>query len=311
MSASSRAALILRLFTFLCVWISIFSGIPVMGQTAESTTVRAEFDSPTLGRSYRYNILLPAGYDSSDERYPVIYLLHGRGDTGTAWLRIHDTFDEMVANGEIPPMIAVLPDMPSSDRASYYVDSQYSGSRYPAEAVETAFMNDLIPHIDTTYRTIAAREGRLIGGYSMGAYGALRYTMVYPEWFKGALVLSPAVYYPLPPDGSSTREYGAFGLGENLFDEAIYQSLNYPALSESLAASGLQVAFFVAVGDDEWRNPNIEDRLHDIDMEAHMFHNFVVRIPNVRAELRVYDGGHDWDVWRPGFIEGLRFLANR
>ena len=44
-------------------------------------------------------------------------------------------------------------------------------------------------------------------------------------------------------------------------------------------------------------------------MEAHMFFNHVVRLPNVRAEFRVYDGGHDWDVWRPGFIEGMRFLS--
>jgi S-formylglutathione hydrolase FrmB len=143
----------------------------------------------------------------------------------------------------------------------------------------------------------------------MGAYGAIRYSMAYPEMFKGALVLSPAVYFPLPPMGSSTREFGAFGKGDNLFDEEIYESLNYPAMTDSLIATGLPLKFFIAVGDDEWRNPNYEDRLHDIDMEAHMFHNHVVRIANVSAELRIYDGGHDWIVWRPGFIEGMRYLA--
>ncbi len=81
----------------------------------------------------------------------------------------------MIAASDIPPIIAVMPDMPSSERASYYVDLQYTGTDYPAEPVETAFFSDLIPHIDATYRTIADRNGRLIGGYSMGGYGAIRY----------------------------------------------------------------------------------------------------------------------------------------
>ncbi len=274
----------------------------------ESLTLREQFFSSTLNREFRYNIILPAGYDSSDQHYSVIYLLHGRGDTGTAWLHIHDTLDAMIAAEEIPPVIAVLPDMPSSSRASYYVDSQYTGSLYQSEPVETAIIQDLIPHIDSTYRTLTEREGRFVGGYSMGGYGAIRLSMAYPERFMGALVLSPAVYFPLPPRDSSTREFGAFGVGDVLFDESIYQSLNYPALIESVTATRLPLRFFIAVGDDEWRNPNYEERMHDLDMEAHMFFNHVVRIPNVAAELRVYDGGHDWDVWRPGFVEGMRFL---
>lgn len=295
----------------LCLLISLGLVLALAGVSLgqeESITLRESFFSDTLHRDFRYNIILPAGYDQSGERYPVIYLLHGRGDTGTAWLRVHDTLDALIASGEIPPIIAVLPDMPSSSRASYYVDSQYTGTLYQAEQVETAVMRDLIPHIDATYRTRTERDGRFVGGYSMGAYGAIRWTMAYPQRFRGALVLSPAVYFPLPPRDSSTREFGAFGRGDVLFDEDIYQSLNYPALLASVQASGLPLSTFIAVGDDEWRNPNYEERMHDLDMEAHMFFNHVVRVPNITAELRVYDGGHDWDVWRPGFIEGMRFL---
>ncbi|MBL8133183.1 MAG: esterase family protein [Anaerolineae bacterium] len=297
----------------LCLLISLGLVLALAGVSLgqeESITLRESFFSDTLHRDFRYNIILPAGYDQSGERYPVIYLLHGRGDTGTAWLRVHDTLDALIASGEIPPVIAVLPDMPSSSRASYYVDSQYTGTLYQAEQVETAVMQDLIPHIDATYRTRTERDGRFVGGYSMGAYGAIRWTMAYPQRFRGALVLSPAVYFPLPPRDSSTREFGAFGRGDVLFDEDIYQSLNYPALLASVQASDLPLSAFIAVGDDEWRNPNYEERMHDLDMEAHMFFNHVVRVPNITAELRVYDGGHDWDVWRPGFIEGMRFLLS-
>ena len=278
------------------------------GQTEDSAIQQVDFFSTILNRTYQYRVYLPAGYEGAIERYPVIYLLHGRGDTMDAWLEIRSALDQLIAEGTIPPLIAILPDMPSSDRASYYVDSQYTGSLYWAEPVETAFLQDLIPHVDATYRTVAAREGRLIGGYSMGGYGALRYAMAYPDHFIGALVLSPAVYIPLPPVDSSTREFGAFGNGDTLFDEAIYQQLNYPALSDSLAQSELPIYMFIAVGDDEWKNPDPADRLHDLDMEAHLVFNQVVRIPNVAAEFRVYDGGHDWTVWEAGFIEGIQYL---
>lgn len=291
----------------LCLW--LFGGRAV-AQSEGSVLIREDFQSVTLGRTYQYTAILPAGYDESDARYPVIYLLHGRGDVMDSWLEARDVLDRLIANGDIPPLIAVLPDMPSSDRAGYYIDSQYTGTLYRAEAVETAFMEDLIPHVDSTYRTYTNRESRLVGGYSMGGYGAIRYSLAYPEVFGGAIVLSPAVYIPLPPADSSMREFGAFGNGDALFDEAIYQSLNYPALLDSVAASGLSLSLFIAVGDDEWKNPNPEDYLHDLDMEAHLFFNQVARVANIRSEFRVYDGGHDWGVWGRGLDEGLRFLAD-
>ncbi|MBZ0288551.1 MAG: esterase, partial [Anaerolineae bacterium] len=73
--------------------------------------------------------------------------------------------------------------------------------------------------------------------------------------------------------------------------------------------SDLALSMFIAVGDDEWKNPAEEDYLHDLDIEAHLLYNRARRVPKLLAELRVYDGGHDWDVWRRGFEEGLRYLS--
>jgi enterochelin esterase-like enzyme len=299
----------MKRLVFVLTFLMMFGAVG-MAQDAGGTITQEEFDSETLGRAYQYNIYLPPGYDASSEIYPVIYLLHGRGDSMAGWLNAKPDLDAMIADGSIPPMIAVMPDMPSSDRAGYYVDSQYTGSAAPAaEAVETAFFSDLIPHIDATYRTSAGREARLVGGYSMGGYGALRYALARPEMFVGALVLSPAVYIPFPPVDSSTREFGAFGMGDALFDDDTYTALNYPALLPQFRQSALGVSMFIAVGDDEWKNERPEDALHDLDMEAHMVFNQVARVPSIRSEFRVYDGGHDWDVWRRGFVEGLQFLS--
>lgn len=274
------------------------------------TTEVIQFESETLERPYEYYVYLPAGYGAeADTRYPVVYLLHGRGDDHYAWLNGVGVLDALIAAGEIPPLIAVMPYMPSSDEAGYYIDSLYTGEDFPAEPVETAFFNDLIPHVDATYPTIAAREGRAIGGYSMGGYGALRYALAHPEMFVSAIILSPAVYTPLPPLDSSARLFGAFGVGETLFDENRYTSLNYPALFESFVASDLALSMFIAVGDDEWKHPAEEDQLHDLDLEAHLLYNRARRVPKLLAELRVYNGGHDWEVWRRGFEEGMRYIS--
>jgi hypothetical protein len=65
---------------------------------------------------------------------------------------------------------------------------------------------------------------------------------------------------------------------------------------------------FVAVGDDEFKNPDPADAIHDLDFEAHLLFNQAVRVQNLTAELRVLDGGHDWDVWTPGFVEGAKYI---
>ncbi len=287
------------------VVVLLLSPLTVYSQGGGSV-VADSFVSATLGRPYEFNVYLPAGYQESDSRYPTVYLLHGRGDTKDAWLNIRDTLDRMIAEGAIPPVIAVLPDMPSLSAAGYYVDSQYQGG----EALESAFFADLIPYVDSTYRTLADPGSRIVGGYSMGGYGAMRYALAHPEVFMGALILSPAVYTPLPPADSSTREFGAFGRGDVLFNEEIYQSLNYPTVLETFERGRQPLYVFIAVGDDEWKPPKPEDQLHDLDLEAHLLFNRLARVSDVAAEFRVYNGGHDWDVWQRGFEEGMSYLAN-
>lgn len=258
-------------------------------------------------------VYLPAGYgDAGSERYPTVYLLHGRGDSMTAWTGMKREFDRLIAGKALPPFIAIMPDAPSSRRASYYIDSEFTGSTDPAlpagEKVETAFTVDLIKQVDHSYRTRADRSGRVVAGYSMGGYGALRFGLAHPELFRAAIVLSPAVYAPLPPRASSTREFGAFGRGATVFDEEIYAALNYPALLTEFAKRGLRLDVFIAVGDDEHANPDPAEARHDLDYEAHTLYNRVRREPLIRAELRVTDGGHDWSVWEPALLAGLRWI---
>ncbi|MGV9807492.1 alpha/beta hydrolase-fold protein [Micromonospora chersina] len=283
----------------------------VAGRERSGTLSTAAAPSPALGAPVDYTVYLPYGYAdaaNAGTRYPVLYLLHGRGDTTQAWTRVKSDLDRLIADGEVPPVIAVLPDAPWSERGNWYVDSAYTGADRPGRPVETALTRDLVAHVDATYRTAAHRNARLVGGYSMGGAGALRYALAHQDLFANALVLSPAVYRPLPPADSSAREFGAFGDGDRPFSDEVYQRLNYPALLPGLDPES-PVRMFIAVGDDEWANPDPADAAHDLDYEAATLYNTVRRADGVAAEFRVLDGGHDWDVWRPAFVDGLKHLA--
>ena len=107
--------------------------------------------------------LPPCYYDKPEERYPVLYLLHGQTYTDDQWIRLGavQVMDRMILNGEASPFIIVFPD----DR---YWNVQ-AGPGFGQRLVD-----NLVPYIDQNYRTIADREHRAIGGMSRGAGWALR-----------------------------------------------------------------------------------------------------------------------------------------
>jgi endo-1,4-beta-xylanase len=134
------------------------------------------FMSASMKVEVGYNIYLPAEYkDHPDKRYPVLYYLHGRGGTESSNLGAIKLLDAAIQDGKVPPMIYVHA---MGGRNSGYVDA-------PDGSVmgETAIIKELIPHIDSTYRTIAKKEGRAVEGFSKGGQGALLFAFKFPELF--------------------------------------------------------------------------------------------------------------------------------
>jgi putative tributyrin esterase len=131
-------------------------------QPANLSTV--EFFSPAVDRTMKYNILLPPDYASSDERYPVLYLLHGVGQNYTTWSRLGAPFYAE----QIGDLIVVMPDGGNS----WYVNWAESESGQKNDW-ERHIVEDVVGHVDANYRTIDRREGRAIAGLSMGGFGAL------------------------------------------------------------------------------------------------------------------------------------------
>ncbi|MET1537032.1 alpha/beta hydrolase, partial [Burkholderia sola] len=149
--------------------------------------------------------------------------------------------DQLIQNGEIPPAIIVMPDAGTT----WYVDLK--------EPMETAFFQDLVPHVEKKYRTLTSRDGRVIGGLSMGGYGALRYVLKYPEKFQAAALLSPAIYNPEPPADSSARSVKVFAEPNTggQYSTTVWKSYNYPVLWDSFLARKISVPMYINSGDDD------------------------------------------------------------
>ncbi len=147
---------------------------PAMAQDApEVKTI--EFDAPSVGRKMKCNVVLPKSYEASpDRRYPVLYLLHGYTSNYLDWAKLG-------AGKAAAPfdLIVVMADGGNS----WYVN--WAKSEGDArDAWEDCIAKDLVGHIDTTYRTVATREGRAINGLSMGGYGAMTVGLRNPDKFS-------------------------------------------------------------------------------------------------------------------------------
>ncbi|WP_284214678.1 alpha/beta hydrolase [Comamonas jiangduensis] len=257
-----------------------------------SEVLSAEVKSPALGRALTYNVYLPTGYaENTNVRYPVMYLLHGNGGNRNDWHvkgKMQSTVDELVAKGQIPPAIFIMPDA----NTNWYVDLK--------EKMETAFIEDLMPHVEKTYRTINAREGRVIGGLSMGGYGAIRFVLKYPEKFQAAALLSPAIYNPEPPADSSARHVKVFAEPntDGAYSKNVWQQYNYPALMDAFLAKGIKVPMYINSGDDDE---------FAIEADATLLYS-QLRKAKQPAELRIVNGKHEWMVWETTLGDSLKYV---
>lgn len=248
------------------------------------------FPSGTLDRDYAYNIYLPDGYEDGDLAYPVMYLLHGSFGNENDWIvsgKMHPSTDLLIEEGRIPPAIIVMP-----GSQSWWVDG-YN------EAAETAFFNDLIPHIDATYRTIPEREGRVIGGLSAGGYGTTNFVLEHPDMFAAAAALSPASYVPVPPDHSSGNRHPAYLDGDGNFDPEKWEELNYTAYIDAYKAQDLIVPLYINSGDHD---------TFDIAYHGAVLYQALREHQPNDVEFRVVDGDHEWPVWIETLPDAMEYV---
>lgn len=147
------------------------------------------FHSRAMDTDVGYNIYLPPNYErEKDQRYPVLYWLHGMNQSeSTDQYPIH-YLDDAIKSCDIKPMIVVYA---SGGQRTYYTDN-------PSIRVlpETEIIKELIPHIDATCRTIPDRDHRAIAGMSMGGFGAFKFAFKHPDLFSSVTAFAPGLRDP-------------------------------------------------------------------------------------------------------------------
>lgn len=129
------------------------------------------YDSSATGGERRMHVYTPPGYESGSARLPVLYLLHGGGDSDDSWStvgRAGAILDNLIAAGKAVPMIVVMP--------AGHISTEFRltpGVRMGHDAFNDDLTKVVLPFVDAHYRTVADRNHRAIAGLSMGGLQAL------------------------------------------------------------------------------------------------------------------------------------------
>ncbi len=232
------------------------------------------YNSDTLGMQRRMHVYTPPGYDGSQKRYPVFYLLHGGGDEDSGWSTIGRAgfiLDNLIAAKKAQPMIVVMPNgslpMPANlprptpgTTPSPEVAAAYAAAR--ARFVPE-LMREVIPHVEKNFRVLADREHRAVAGLSMGGGHTLQVITANPDQFAYVGVWSA-------------------GIGQN---PAEWETKNAAFLNNPKINSWIRL-FSISVGEKDF-TLNGSKSLQDV-LNKH----------GIKNQIHISGGGHTWINWR-------------
>jgi len=165
------------------------------------------YPSPMLEVNRRIYVYTPPGYETSNMRYPVLYLLHGGSGDEDAWTTLGHApqiLDNLISQGKVKPMIVVMPNGNSTREAAPNLmlsDNHPKSNKSGQERIRTNFpdsmVKDLIPFIDKTYRTKNDKANRAIAGLSVGGAQTLYAAFNNPDIFEYVAAFSGG--YPTLP----------------------------------------------------------------------------------------------------------------
>ena len=160
------------------------------------------YNSTALGGIRRAHVYTPPGYETSRDRYPVFYLLHGAGDVDDSWSSVGRAgfiLDNLIAANKAKPMIVVMPAGHTNGAgtalgASQTIDPQaMPGIGGGPDPFVSDFMTDLMPYIEKTYRVLTDRQSRAIAGLSMGGNQTLNISIPHLDKFAYIGVYSSGI----------------------------------------------------------------------------------------------------------------------
>ncbi|MEU4210864.1 alpha/beta hydrolase-fold protein [Streptomyces sp. NPDC026206] len=152
--------------------------------TGTATNFVITVKTAQVAGEHHIRILLPSDYAySPDKRYPVFYFLHGASD---------DPANPGVAYPALTAAKSMITVIPDGGRRGWYTNWLDQKTAAGAQNWENFHINQVIPFIDANLRTLASKQGRAVGGLSMGGFGALHYAQSHPGLFSQVASLSGA-----------------------------------------------------------------------------------------------------------------------
>ncbi len=171
-------------------------------QASQIQIQRIVIKSSFLNKDMNANVYLPPNYDTS-EKYPVLYFFHGYRGNQNDWeknMGLVDSAYDLFSSGKIKPLIIVTPDIDNSYGINSALSPEHASAGTSAGFkpsygfYEYYLIKELIPYIDSNYSTITEKEGRYIGGLSMGGFAALHLCFAHTDLFSKAGGHSPALW---------------------------------------------------------------------------------------------------------------------
>lgn len=219
-----------------------------------------------------YSIILPEDYETSQAKYPVLYLLHGMWGNQNSWLTDGDALsltEKAVKSGSIPPCIVVMP----NGYNAFYCNGYENNYQY-----KDFFFDEFVPYIERTYPVDTSTGHRAVGGLSMGGFGTLYYATLHPEMFVLGYAMSPAI----------------MNVG----------GINLSTLATETAASATQLPqMVIAVGTNDYV-------VYAGNTAAYTSYYDTLISAKYKASLETYSGyAHEWGFWQLCYPKLLAVLG--
>jgi len=238
--------------------------------------------SLSMQKTLKVAVTTPSTYQTSQDRYPVIYLLHGGSGSFSDW---HQKVTQKGIVNQLAETYNVVIVTPGVGPASYYYDSPLQDSvRY-----ETYMIQELIPLIDSQYRTLAQKESRAITGLSMGGHGAITLAAKHPELFVAAGSMSGVMnidtdLWKVGEDFRNLRKKGQLEmLGAINYKAPQFNPYTAVGLVDQLKDQG--VAVIIDCGVDDFLIET-NRQMHGILLDKKIAHEYIER-----------PGAHTWTYW--------------
>lgn len=164
-----------------------------MKQVPHGNVQQVYFYSKSTDTHRRAFVYTPPTYGKDKKKYPVLYLQHGWGEDETAWSNqghANLIMDNLIAEGKIEPFIIVMTYGMTNDVKFGHI------KEFTAKEFETVLVDELIPYIESNFRTQADKKHRAMAGLSMGGFETKLITLRRPEVFNYYGLLSGGTYAP-------------------------------------------------------------------------------------------------------------------